>query len=359
MKKSLIALAVAGAFAAPAFADTANVDVYGHIHMAFGVFNKQGTDVKSTQVTSNASRIGFKGTEDLGGGLKTIWQIESTVNPDERGGTLANRNSFVGLAGDFGTALIGTHDAPTKMVGRQVELFPDMIGDFRNLLSGATDTRPPNVVAYVTPNFSGFTGVLAYVNDLQGYSDPAVGTLPASSAPGAKKQSLWNGAVMYNNGPLYVGLSYAAGDALKPPTAPEKVPQWRLAGKYNIDDFTIVAMYDHEKNFYTGWMLGGAYQMGPIALKLDFVQAKNKTGDPAVDGQKSEQWSLGADYALSKRTKVYAMYTDVNKNDGQLDCGLGCGPGSSDVVSGNPADVGPGADFGKPKGFALGMIHDF
>src|SRR5512139_3608005 len=114
MKKSLIALAVAGAFAAPAFAATENVDVYGKLHMSVSVFQDQQEDVAGTaknegvsdlQISSNASRIGFKGAEDLGGGLSAIWQVESGVNLDEQTGNWASRNSFVGLKGGFGTVL--------------------------------------------------------------------------------------------------------------------------------------------------------------------------------------------------------------------------------------------------------------
>jgi predicted porin len=75
MKKSLIALAVAGAFAAPAaFAASANVDVYGIMNVALQDTDASGTDL---QVTDNFSRVGLKGSEDLGGGLKGVWQIES------------------------------------------------------------------------------------------------------------------------------------------------------------------------------------------------------------------------------------------------------------------------------------------
>jgi len=76
MKKSLIALAVAGVVSAPAFAATSNVDVYGKLHVSVSAFNDQEAGVEDMQVSSNASRIGFKGSEDLGGGLAAIWQIE-------------------------------------------------------------------------------------------------------------------------------------------------------------------------------------------------------------------------------------------------------------------------------------------
>jgi predicted porin len=144
--KKILAVAIATAFAAPAFAATSNVDVYGKLHMSVNWYNDQPSDINDIGISSNASRIGFKGSEDLGGGLKGIWQIESGLNLDEQNGTLANRNSFVGLSGGFGTALLGNHDTPLKLVGRKVDLFGDTIADSRNVMGGGSDGRAQNVV---------------------------------------------------------------------------------------------------------------------------------------------------------------------------------------------------------------------
>jgi len=158
--KKILAVAIATAFAAPAFAATSNVDIYGRINMAVTWYNDQPSDINDLGIGSYASRIGFKGSEDLGGGLKGIWQIESGVNLDEQNGTLASRNSFLGLAGGWGTVLVGNHDTPLKLVGRKVDLFGDTIGDSRNVMGGGSDTRAKNVAAYLTPNMGGFSGAV-------------------------------------------------------------------------------------------------------------------------------------------------------------------------------------------------------
>jgi predicted porin len=103
--KKILAVAIATAFAAPAFAATSNVDIYGKLHLSVNWYDDVPTADSDIGISSNASRIGFKGSEDLGGGLKGIWQIESTLNMDERNGNVADRNSFVGLSGGWGTAL--------------------------------------------------------------------------------------------------------------------------------------------------------------------------------------------------------------------------------------------------------------
>jgi len=199
MKKSLIALAIASAVSAPAFAATSNVDVYGVLNLSLNYVDPDanipattiGQDT-STSITSNASRIGFKGTEDLGGGLAAIWQIESGFNADEQTGTLGNRNTFVGLSGGFGTVLMGNHDTPMKLLGRLVDNFGDTMADSRNILGASSagglsafDLRTKNTVAYVSPNWSGLTMAAAYVTDWNSTGTPGNMNNTVSTASGA------------------------------------------------------------------------------------------------------------------------------------------------------------------------------
>ena len=334
MKKSLIALAVAGAFAAPAFAATSNVDVYGKLHMSVSMFDDQSDLINDLQISSNASRIGFKGSEDLGGGLKGIWQIESGVNLDEQNGTLASRNSFVGLNGGFGTVLLGNHDTPLKLVGRSVDLFGDTMADSRNVMSVATDTRADNVVAYVSPNFSGFAFAAAYSTD----------PLSAQSNAGdVADESVWSLNGTYTNGPIYVGLGYSTGDALDNAGIDSEI---RVAGGFTFGNAKIVGQYDSmdaDVGGYDAWMLGGAYTMGAIVLKANYMQGE-------IDGTDIEptQWTIGADYNLSKRTSVYALYAA-----GEDGVTLGSGAGSSDRISGTVA-----SDF-DVSALSVGVVHSF
>src|SRR5512139_2804236 len=217
MKKSLIALAVAGAFAAPAFAATENVDVYGKMHVSVSVFDNTADSIpgdpatrgtSDLQFSSNASRIGFKGAEDLGGGLNAIWQVESGVNLDEGSGSLASRNSFLGLKGGFGTVLLGNHDTPLKLVGRAVDLFGDTMADSRNVMGGGSDTRAKNVVAYITPDFSGFSVAAAYSTDPANQGTQIKVGTPAVQLDTGDQDSngAYNVSATYANGPIYAGL---------------------------------------------------------------------------------------------------------------------------------------------------------
>ncbi len=353
MKKSLIALAVASAVSAPAFAATSNVDIYGVLHVSVSAFDDQagtGAGSNDVQVTSNPSRIGFKGTEDLGGGLAAIWQVESSVNLDESGGTWAGRNSFVGLKGGFGTALLGRHDTPLKLVGRAVDLFGDTMADSRNVTGVGSDTRANNVVAYISPSFSGLSFAAAYTTDL---SD-AAGALAASEADG---QDAYNLNATYTNGPLFLGLGYGDGDAHE---LLGFGAHWRAAAGFTFGNFKVVGQYDRLKDEdsvaaaaanqlgdFDSWMLGAAYTMGNVVLKANYMEGEEDNCN--VAGCDTQQWTIGADYNLSKRTTVYALYADGENIT------FGAGAGSTDTVTGG-APAGTDAEVSM---LSVGLKHSF
>ena len=119
MNKKLVALAVAGVLSAPlaAQAQTANVTLYGRVNMTVEAVQVRSQPEGVSEpwiyrVSSNSSRLGVRGTESLGGGLNAIFQIESSINGDAGGGTLAGRETFVGLQGGWGTVKIGNFLAP-------------------------------------------------------------------------------------------------------------------------------------------------------------------------------------------------------------------------------------------------------
>lgn len=331
MKKSLIALAVAGVVSAPAaFAATSNVDIYGKLHVSVSMFNDQAATAEDMQVSSNASRFGLKGTEDLGGGLAAIWQFETGIDMDETGGSLASRNSFVGLKGGLGTVLIGNHDTPLKLVGRSLDLFGDTIADSRNVMAGGSDTRAKNVVVYMSPSFSGLNFAAAYTNDL---------AAAAATTGDAVDNSAWNMSVSYANGPLYLGLGYGDGDAHENLGLDT---HWRIGAGYTMGSLKFVAQYDSledgnatasgtvvgSNGDYDAWMVGASYAMGAMVFKANYMEGESDAA-AAID---STQWTIGVDYNLSKRTTVYALYADGEN------VALGAGGGSSDRIA--PAVAG-------------------
>jgi predicted porin len=322
MKKSLIALAVAGAFAAPAFAATSNVDVYGIIDASVNYVDLND-DESFWSVGSNgmeASRLGFKGSEDLGGGLKAIWQIESGFDVEGTGATIGKRNTFVGLSGGFGTVLIGNHDTPEKLSTGKLDFFADSVGDY-NVGATIIDTRENNVIAYISPTFSGFHFAGAIVaGEYEG---------------GSENDSIadhWSVAAMYENGPLYVGGGYTSvsegyqlsansffGETLVGALTLGDSNMWRVGAGFKFGDFMVGGVYQNidaelpngtDLDIDDGYSIGGSWTMGPMVLKAQYQARDNLI----------EQWNLGLDYNLSKRTKAYAVYSDLQDEDsGDLD----------------------------------------
>ena len=163
MQKKLLALAVAGALAAPMAvqAQGSNVQIYGLLQPSID-FVDNG-DESGTSMQNNNSRLGFKGSEDLGNGLKAIFQLESAVDFDDRSGTgFIRRDSWVGLAGSFGQLVAGTKFTAYKASTDFVDPFGDTIGDYNNVFGvpgfdqdGFND-RFTNGIHYASPSFGGF-----------------------------------------------------------------------------------------------------------------------------------------------------------------------------------------------------------
>lgn len=335
MKKSLIALAVAGTFAAPAFAATSNVDVYGRMNIS--IEDSNGTDV-TPQVTDRQTFVGVKGSEDLGGGLKAVWQIESTIsagNSDGVGGaTLAGRNSFVGLSGGFGTVLAGRHDTPYKLSTGRLDLFADTIADYNGdggalastgkdgfvqLALAAHDHRSNNAVAYVSPDFSGFSFAAAVV--MTNRNNAAGTALDVLDNDANKTFDATSLSANYVNGPLFLTAGYQKAEDLANGGANHTTsPAMKLGAGYSFGDAKVGLMYE-DAEVETGgtkavdrtsWMVNGAYGMGPITLKAQYGQVNDKMA-ANNDGTKL---SLGVDYSLSKRTSAMLTYTnDKVKNN--------------------------------------------
>jgi predicted porin len=364
MNKKLLTVAVAAILAAPT-AVLADVTVYGRLHMSADYTDSTSTPTRpgsktNLGVSSNSSRLGFKGSEDVGGGLKTVWQMESTIDVDgDSASSLANRNTYLGLAGGFGTFLMGRHDTPFKMFSRSLDPFTDTIADTRQLLgqSGAFDggvgfdLRAPNVIAYITPDFSGFNAVLAYV------------TGAAKNTQGADNNKLgaFSFNTTYKNGPIYAGFAYENHSKNIVGTTGRNNPSaWRLGGSYAFGPAKIGAMYEQLSDVdsstanlkRSGSTLFGTYTFGMETVKLAYTQVgkwKNNAG--SLSNSQASLVALGVDHQLSKRTTAYAQYTGLN-NKSSANYSLGGGGGYGDPIATTAFGRDPGA-------FSLGLTHNF
>jgi predicted porin len=375
MQKKIIALAVASALVAPAaFADTSNVNVYGVANVSYDIVTTRSTavaGVTTNKVSSNTSRIGLKGSEDLGDGLSAIWQVESLINIDNAGSaanagagnpgnTLGSRNTFAGLSSaTAGTVIMGRHDTPYNISTRKMDLFTDGLADNRSLMGAGVasfDGRQPDVIAYISPSMGGFTGAIAYLNLAE-----------AANTAAAKKASAWSMAGMFSMDAFYASLAYEVHniDALLPAAQTAKESAWKLGLAYTQDAINVNFAYEKTSDNVGGtaiaplgaagsnwfghsaYYLSGKYSFGNDAVKAAYTKLGNLGGTPATG---ASQFSLGYDHSLSKRTTVYALYTVV-KSDTGTNFGLSTiGTGGANTV------IGLGNN---PSALSFGMKHTF
>ena len=165
MNKKILAAAVAALIAAPAV--MADVTVYGKVRQSVDMIDQDeeildgetvNSETDNIQINNHASRLGFKGSEDLGNGLKAIFKMEFGVGISDGKDVMSKRNAYVGLAGDFGTVLIGRHDHPLKMSTGSLDPFADTAADYnKGYMEGLVDLRADGAIVYMSPNFSGLT----------------------------------------------------------------------------------------------------------------------------------------------------------------------------------------------------------
>lgn len=334
MQKRILVLAVAAAIASPAFADSTTI--YGAVDVAFDVTDN-GV-VSTNQVSSQVTKLGFKGDEDLGDGLSAVWQIEQQIDIDNSTASatsknyFASRNSFGALkSASLGTVLLGYNDTPYKIATRNLDVFVDSLADNRSLMGGGKaaqasasvhDARLGDIVVYLSPNINGFSAIAAYV---------AGAELAAASAD--VKGSAWSLAGIYNAGPLYASLAYqtisgstaaVTSQAIFSAIGPNHTATaWKLGGGYTVDALQINAVYEKTSDDLgagnsdafgrTDWYLAAKYTIGNDAVKAAYTSA----GQNATANTDAKQISLGYDHNLSKNTKVYALYSKINNNSGQ------------------------------------------
>jgi len=362
MMKKILAVAVASAFAAPAFAATSNVDVYGAINVSLDHVDN-GVDSWNRMVTNNNSFFGFKGSEDLGGGMKALWQIEANIQMDgnqsntaDAGNIFGTRNTYIGLSSGFGTILGGVHDTPYKMATGALDIFVGTLGDYNAIFGNVAgnpssffDLRTGNTIAYLSPNFGGFDVKAAYVMGIEG-AETGVNS----------RSSAYSLSATYKNGPLFATAAYEKHNNVGTVSCNPGATclgqgtldrdAWKVGVGYTIGDLKLGAIYESiDGDVGTGvehdsWGLNAAYKMGAFTLKGSYANA-DEVASAASTG--ADMWALGVDYDFSKRTKLQLTYANMdNDSNGVWD--LGQGPQVTNAAAGQAV-----------KGYSLGIRHTF
>jgi predicted porin len=331
--KKVLSLAIAAALVAPAAA-MADATLFGKAH-----FIIQNTDIDDGtsagtgdvwSVDSVHSRVGVKGSEDLGDGLTAVYHFEFKVNQDSGSG-LGDRNQFIGMAGGFGTVLLGTHDTPLKMSQGKFDEFGDLPnGDIASVIPG--DDRVDNVIAYVSPAMGGLTLVGAAVSGELGDG----GTVGATDALTGLFDHL-SLAGLYSNGPIFASLAYNSYDlgSAVPGVEPSLIRatfiwdagMWAVGGMYSSMDLDIPGVNDPDQMGISGHVKVGSagkvkaqYLMGDSprgnVTDLGVSFSPDVTVGLPVSTPENEvtQFSIGYEHAMSARTTLHAGYTKYEED---------------------------------------------
>lgn len=344
MNKKLIALAIATATIAPtAFAQTANpVTLYGRVWLMVNSVKADGgaTPLSTrTTVSDGSSLIGFRGTEDLGGGLKAFFQIESAVIPDVGGGTFASRNSGVGLIGGFGTVMLGRWDSPFKLSAIFVDPTSQItIGNQLSVINtGSFNRRENNTVQYWSPTLNGFSARVMY-----GANEGRTATANPSNV---------SVSVNYALGPFRINYANERHKDQRGATVTAGVTETgqNLAGTFVIGPVKIGLLTQKFKS--TGRTDRKAYEAAityTVGKNRFFVNiGRNKDGAESTALQPESKFAAaGYNYELSKRTTFMLRYASLKNN-----------AASRAALSGS--DLPSFAVNNDPKGFGAGLRHTF
>jgi len=343
--KKLIAITLAAAIVPSAA--MASPTLYGKIHMGINYLDNDSKSVanggvgeySSMSLTSVFSRIGFKGSEQLGNGLKVGYLMEWQVGVDGSR-DWSQRNRGINLSGSFGTILFGRWDTPMKRLNLKFEFFSDKVGDLDNVTLGKSyiDGRHNNAIIYTTPKWEGFVSNIAYYPDTNATGDDT------------DNQNIISGNIIYTNGPLLVGLGYNRVNAADDSTEEDET-DWRIGATYKFGSAKIAGSFTLfndglgiSKNDFEVYSISGSYGFGNNAIRAQYV---HKT--EGLDDDESATWAIGFDHNMSKRTSAYIAYSQAH-NGKQANAV----PYAKTNNGRNEADPDS-----TPKGFTLGLIHKF
>jgi predicted porin len=361
MQKKLIVLALAAATSGAAFAQS-NITIYGTVDMGYLYREGKGRSSHALQSNSAQSSIGFKGVEDLGNGVKALFDLEYRLTPDVNSGLGTAGHQYVGLTGGFGTAVAGYLDGLRYGIYGKYSPFGNYsVGNFTSMTTQYD--RAANAVAYISPTFAGFTVILATSTNTQTTEGGLVAIHPGLTAGGNNGDDrLFSINGIYTNGPLSIDLDYET-------TKTVGMDNSRLfvatgGASYDFGVVKLSGLYDVIKgdpnsliggsttidlgrvgtgNSYNrrNWMVGASVPFGKASFLVGYGRVEDKT----LTNADADKWSIGARYALSKRTSLYTDFAHIS-NDSRA------------AYTINPMGNNAGTSAGV-NGFDMGIKHTF
>lgn len=371
MKKSLVALAVLAA--AGAASAQSSVTLFGIVDAGIAYSDAKtnlatGGSTKTSQYGMmnsgyNSSRLGFRGTEDLGGGLAAGFWLEAPLGVDS--GTISNSNFFnrrstVSLSGGFGEIRLGRDYTPTFWNDTTFDPFgtngvgTNIINVAHSSLTDGSYVRSSNGVGYfLPPNLGGFYGQLQYSFDEQVHTDGAFSSQQGRYA---------GGRFGYANGPLDVAVAYGQSKPVDTVTTGVKVKTANLGASYDLGVVKLFGELSQVRNEteiaagtttqkLNGWLFGATAPVGPGLIRASVGQARVSQDGP---DPRATKFALGYVHNLSKRTALYATVAHTSNKDGAA---LVTAP--SNGLNGVGFVAGAGNEAKGSNGYEFGMRHSF
>ena len=272
----------------------ADFRIYGKGNVSFQAVDESGE--RTSELVSNASRLGVRGSETLREGLEVIYQLEYEVqidDGDKNDRTFNQRDSYIGLRGRMGSLIAGKLNTPLKNIQDAVDLFNDLEGDLNYLFAG--EVRADNVVQYISPAYGRyFTSSVAYIAPEEDGLDPGV-----------------SAATTFQYEDLYLAVGGDSG--VQAPDA----DLFRIAGRYSFAavGLHVGALYE----FYDDGVIEEEGSLVSLLWEASEQWAfKLQGGTSDINHGGGEAVSVGVDYRLSPSTKLYGYYTNESRD-------LGCG----------------------------------
>ena len=353
--------ALALAVALPATAQQ-NVQLYGRLNIGIEALHASGTGDHLQRLSNNRSVIGFRGTENLGDGWRALFQVEGTLAPDTGAGSIAARDTRVGIEGPWGTLFGGNWTLPYNSATSALDPFYPTTAGYMSLMgngAGATvsntsnrysfDRRQQNSVHYWTPQWNGWS---ARVARGMGEERPLDGARPA----------LMSAALIHDSGAWYATLAHEDHHDYQGRGHSDRGSKlglaWRVTGATQLAAVVESLRYEtatgklRRRSAY----VSATHQMGRHGLRFGLARAQSASGSAvetigtlrAGAGTGATHATIGYDYLLSKRSSLFAYATRLhNGRNGIADFAINNLRSEADV---------PGSTL---SGVVLGMRHNF
>ena len=284
----------------------AEVDIYGKANVT--VQSSDDGEGSFTEIKSNASRFGLKGSEKITDGLEVVYKFEFQVDvsdADSKGDNddnISARNQYVGLKGAYGQVVVGRNDTALKQSQGKLDLFNDLEGDIKNVFKG--ENRLGDSITYTSKSYEGFKVLATFIAEDDVDADNG-----------------YSMAVTYGDSALKKSAVYAAIAADSEVNGYDVV---RATVQGKIEDFRVGAMYQTQEKVdgsaeADGYLVNAAYLMGSNTFKMQY-----QTMD-FDDSDDKSAISVGVDHKLNKNLKVFGFYSsfDMDNNVDQDYLGLG------------------------------------